>query len=240
MSAQQARPAVAAWPWSMLVAPSQTWTWLAEAPQLWIAILWQLAALSLGRVISEHAMMDLDAAAKQSVPQNSAAVLWFLASLLIMALLLVAGNLLFALVLKFIAAAVGAAIAWRRALVLAAFALIPVVFGDALSRVALGVIQPLSADMAGVWAAHLRPFSLGLGTVMPQLLPPLSLPWHLGSFLDLFGLWSLACLWLGLRRFAGFSSLRSSWIMLGVMLILALVLAAIWQAGQFALLHASH
>ena len=224
----------------MLVAPSQVWSWLADAHQVWPALLWQLIALSIGRGISVHAMTDLDAAAKQSVPRDIQALLWFCISLLLMALMLVAVNLLFALVLKFVTAAVGAVISWRQALMLAVYALLPVVFGDALSRLAVGVTQPLSTDMTGVWAAHVKPFSLGLVTFLPQLCAPLSLPWHFAAFIDLFALWSFYCLCLGLKRLAGLNLARVFWVLLGVMLILALVLAAIWQAGQIALLHATH
>jgi hypothetical protein len=224
----------------MLVTPGQVWAWLAEAPKFWPAIMWQLGALAIGRAISVHAMIDLDAAVKQSAPQNSTTSLWFCVSLLIMALMLFAGNLLFALALKAVTAAVGAAISWRQAMVLAVFALLPAILGDTLSRISMGVIRPLSTDMAGVWAAHLRPFSLGLATFIPQRFASLSLPWHFAAFVDVFAVWSLLCLWLGLKRFAGFNSLRASWVILGVMLILALVLAAIWQAGQIALLHVTH
>lgn len=224
----------------MLVAPNQTWEWLSVTPMIWPAIAWQLGALAVGRAVSVHAMVQIDAAAKQPIAQNNAGLLWFFISLLINALILLAGNMLLALALKLVAAAVGAVISFHQAIVLAVFALLPAIFGDTLSRVAVGVIQPLSVDLAGVWAAHIKPFSLGLATILPQRFAPLSLPWYFASFVDAFALWSLACLWLGLKRFAGFNFLRTSWVTLGVMLILALVLAALWQAGQVALLQVTH
>ncbi len=227
-------------PWLMLVSPAACWEFLRQHPALWPALVWQMAAVVIGRLVSVHAMSELDVAAQVPALAGTHAWLSFVSSLVVLLLVVAAANLGLALVLKLAALFAGGGISWFSALQLAAYALLPFAAGDALGRCAFAMILPLSTTLAGAWAMHLRPFSLGLATFMPKELPALSLPWFAASFFDLFGLWSLACIWSGLRFFVGLKPVRSLWVMLGVVLLLALVLAAAWQMSQIALLRAAH
>jgi hypothetical protein len=229
------------WPWVILVQPSVIWTGLAASSGLlWLpALLWQLAALAISRVLSAHAMVELDYAAQQS----AASAVWswprFLFSLVALGLLCIAANTAFAAAILLSANINGSKLTWRQAFTTATYSLIPFALGDALARAAFAMIQPLSHEISGVWAAHLKPFSLGAITFAPDLFPPLSLSWLFCAYFDFFGLWSLLLLWLGLRHFVGLKLARSAWTMLALVLLLALAIAAAWQALQFGLLRAS-
>lgn len=194
----------------------------------------------LSRVVSAQAMNELDAAARLPGLPAGGMQAWFIVSLLLTLLAVIAANLALALAIRLASLFAGSSIGWRQAGALACYALLPFALGDALGRICFAVILPLSKTMAGAWATHLRPFSLGLATFAPVGFTPLSLPWFFASFFDLFGIWSLASIWLGLRELAQTLRMRRSWIMLGVVLLLALALAAAWQVCQVALLRAAH
>lgn len=227
-------------PWLMLVKPAACWRTLREQPNIWPAIIWQLCAVALSRLVSVHAMTELDAAARIAPLAGNNSWAWFGLSLAMLMLLVVGANFGLALIIKAASMFAGSKLSWGQAASLAVYALLPFAMGDALGRVAFAMILPLSTTGAGAWAMHLRPFSLGLMSVMPAGYPALSLPWYFASFFDIFGWWSLACIGLGLRHFARLRLMRSLWIMLGVVLLLALVLAAVWQTSQLALLRAAH
>lgn len=101
------------------------------------------------------------------------------------------------------------------------------------------MIQPLAFDTAAAFAAHLKPFSLGVLTLWPSASPALSIGWFFAAFCDLFGLWSLVIIWIGLREFCRLSTGNSRWVLLTLVLILASSLAAAWQVAQQALLRAA-
>jgi hypothetical protein len=126
----------------------------------------------------------------------------------------------------------GQSLAFRRVFAWLAYGLLPLSVGQALGSLMLAVVQPLTHDPAEAIALQLRPFPLGLTGIIPRWFPPLSFQWHLASFADLFGLWSLALLALGARHFLGLAPRSSSWVVLALMLLWLLVIAGIWLATQ--------
>lgn len=113
----------------------------------------------------------------------------------------------------------------RRALNLTAYSLMPVFLGRALGLALLTVLWPLAATQAEALQLQLAPAVLGLAT----LVTPLSLPWVVLVFFDLFGVWSLFIYWAGLRRYLQFTPQQAAWGLTSLVLSWLLVLTAIWQ-----------
>jgi hypothetical protein len=227
---------VFALPWRILVAPVPLWREQAGAAAWWPGLCWQVAAMLFGRLLSTHAMAELDAAVHIPGTQGSEAVVWTIVSLLLTGAGVVIANLALALAIRLLGQATGASLHFGRCLVISSLALIPFAFGDALGRAVLAAALPLSRDFAGAWAAHLRPFSFGLATFLSPAFPPLSFQWWFAAYFDSFGLWSVLLLGLGLRHSAHVAVHRLVWILVGLMLLFTLALAGLWQLGQQALL----
>ena len=232
-----AATAVFTLPWRVLVAPVRLWRERAASTPWWPGLAWQVAAVLLGRLLSLHAVSELDAAAHVPQAHGTAAVGWSIASLLLTGTGVVLANLALAAGIMLLVRVTGATVRFRDSMVVASLALVPFALGDALGRTVLAAALPLSRDVAGVWAAHLRPFSLGLATLFPTAFPPLSFQWWLAAYFDAFGLWSVLLLGLGLRHLTQTAVHRVLWILAGLMLLFTLALAGLWQLGQQALLH---
>jgi hypothetical protein len=219
-------------PWRILIAPVRSWRQVPLHEFPWPAILasWTLSAL--GWLLTARQLSELGQVAGlgyskslQSGPGLLAvAVLLFPLSLAIISGL--------GLLAKLGLAILGHRLSFSTTAALAGYALLPASLGNFMGRVLFFFAQPLAEDARQAVALQLKPFTLGAAELLPGLFAPLSLQWFAATYLDLFGLWGLVLLILGLRHFLGLSRFSSVWAFSVLVLLLLLVLTGLWQAAQ--------
>lgn len=222
-------------PWRMLITPSEIWVQLRKHPSWWYAVLAQWVIASPAMLISRRDVEQLAWTAGFGVSAQSSTWASLAGGLFSTAVVILVVNLLAALACWLVAAMVGQPCGFRQALTWLAHSALPYVLGVAVSWLLLTIapITPDSPDHA--LALLLRPSSLGPAPYLQQAIPPLSLLWFVASYLDVFGLWSLALLALGARYFLGANVRQTTWIA-GLLVLLCLaVLTSVWQASQWLL-----
>jgi len=231
MSEPGRRPAVSV-PWQLLVRPVGAWQELRDHPVWWPALAGHVLLAWFSWLVTLGSVRQIDVAAGISdlfpplkLPDS---LIW----LILLAAAIALGCMILAAVARWWLMLAGQIQPFRRALTWLVYSLLPLSLGQALGCLTLALVQPLTSDPAEAIALQLRPFSLGLAAFMPRWFPPLSFQWHLASFADLFGLWSLALLALGARHFLGLAPRAVLWSVLALMLLWLLVIAGLWLATQ--------
>lgn len=219
-------------PWSILITPVLTWRALAGAKFPWPAILAQWLFSALGWLLSARLMAELGLAAGLNTSHAMYSGAGLLAVAILLLPLVTVANLLLAAMIRLWLLLAGFRLQHIQCLNWIAYALLPFMLGAFLGRVLFCFVQPLADNSAQAMALQLRPFTCSLAELWPRSFPPLSLQWFCATYLDLFGLWSLLCLWLGARHYFGLSLARSAWAMGALVLLLLLVLTGLWQATQ--------
>ena len=219
-------------PWRFLVQPVSCWRELADGSPLAPVISSQILLSVLGALLASRPYSVL--AEDFGLGRLPVAGGFFaLVTLLITAALTVlAIDLLWAALLSVAGLIVGSRIAPRRAFTLAAYSLLPVVLGTALGQLVLAISQYVPTDRSEALALRLRPFPFSLAAFPAAGIEPLSISWFFLAYFDLFLLWGLAVLWLGLRHYERLTPRASSWILSALVLLLALGLTGLWKGVQ--------
>ncbi len=222
-------------PWRILITPSETWVQLRKHPTWWYAVLAQWVIASPAMLISSREVEQLAWAAGFGDSTQSSTWISLVGGLLSTAVVILVVNLIAALACWLVAAMIGQLCSFKQALTWLAHGALPYILGVAVSWLLLTIapLTPESPDHA--LALLLRPSSLGPAPYLQQAIPPLSLLWFVTSYLDVFGLWSLALLTLGARYFLKASVRQTAWIAGLLVLLYLVVLTSVWQASQWLL-----
>lgn len=217
--------------WLALTAPSKLWPLLAARPQWLPGMLGQCLLLGLASIIAAPAYSDLDRIVS-GVNASPLQMGRMFGVLLSVALATGAANLAVAGLLWCGFQLAGLRVVFHRLVCYASFALLPLALGQALGKTAFALAMPLTQNPAEVLAWHLRPFSAGLASLLPD--PPLvlSLPWALMASFDLFGIWALLLAASGLAPLFGARPQQRPWLVLLLVLVFAAGALGLWQAGQ--------
>jgi hypothetical protein len=195
-------------------------------------LLMQWAILSLGKIIAMPENRDLAHLAEGSNP-TAIRVADLVLLVFATAFTVLAANLALAALLWGIAALLGLSSSFTQLTAVASVALLPLMLGRAVGLTLLALWMPLSHSPTELWAWRLWPFSAGLATWLPNPPPALSLGWAFLSVIDVFGIWTLWLLYVGMVHGTGIPARLRPWV--GVMLVLlcCAVALGLWQAGQF-------
>lgn len=222
-------------PWCILITPREAWAQLRKHPSWLYAVSAQWIIASPAMLISSREVGQITRVAGFGLSTQSSTWISLAGYLLSTAVVILVMNLLAALACWLVAAIVGISCNFWQALTWLAHSALPYVLGVALSWLLL-TIAPLSPESpAHALSLLLRPSSLGPAPYLQQAIPPLSLIWFLTSYIDVFGLWSLAVLTQGARFFLGASVRQTTWIAGLLVLLFLAVLTSVWQASQWLL-----
>lgn len=230
-SDQQPAVSRAALAWLALTDPRNLWHVLSAQPTWLPGICAQVLLLGAASLIAAPAYSDLDRVIS-GINVSPVQFGRMLGVLLSVVLTVLAGNAVLSGLLWGGFFLAGLRTDFTRALSYSSMVLLPVVLGQALGKTAFALAMPLSQSPAEVLAWHLRPFSAGLASLLPQPPLALSLPWALMACFDLFGLWALLLAASGLRQMFGARREQTVWLILVLVLVFAAGAIGMWQAGQ--------
>lgn len=190
-------------------------------PLIWPAILTQWALLATGWLASGGALSNL-AGSGDAASSPSALAIVLLLPLLALLNLAIAGAAFAWLRL------VGTGLTFWQSFVWLSYGAVPLVLGKALGLLLLAIVRPEVSGHAEALAMQISPYSFGAGFIFH----PLSFPWFIASYFDVFGLWSMALIAVGARTFVGLSRAQAAWAVVALVIIWAIVVTGLWQGGQ--------
>jgi Yip1 domain len=181
--------------------------------------------LSLAWMLSARERADLAKAAGLAVSATTPGLGGQLLSYVEMALALLALYHLMALLSWGVIKLTGTNTSYRAVSLITAYSLTPLFLGRALGLLLLTIIAPLADNSTDALALYIAPAPLGLGA----LAQPLTLPWMVLSFVDVFTLWTVALYFNGLRSVCGLERGQPGWTTAALVLSWLLILTAVWQ-----------
>jgi hypothetical protein len=217
--------ATTALPWGLLTAPATTWRQIALRPLVWPVLLGEWLLLVLGWLAAGRAYADLSAAAAGKAQADPPALLGVALGLLP---LLVLVNLGLGGATYLLLNLIGVRQGFRMCLAWAAYGHFPVFIGRAMGLLVFGFSRPLADNAAQATALQMSPAPLGFA----PLLQPLSFPWTLAVFFDVFGIWAAVLLLLGARHMLHLDRPRTASALAVLVLLWLLVLTGVWQTVQ--------
>jgi hypothetical protein len=216
-------------PWKLLVQPGDYWRAARVTTPIGAVLLCQAALIFSGSLCSLKAQFLLAETFGWSASSGSLLALALLAPVALISVLAV--DLLWAGLLMISAAVSGTRIAFSEAFALCAAALLPSFLGQALGQLVFGIAQYMPSQHSEALALRIRPFPFSW-LVMAGGLEPLSFGWFFAAYFDLFALWSVYLLWLGLRSRLELPARTATWICASLVISLALALTAVWRGLQ--------
>ena len=211
-------------PWVVLVSPGAGWRTLSvqQHASAWPALLYQALLLLLGWMAARRPMAELaEVSGIGKAGQGPGAFLLGTIALVV-ALVVLAGLLRFALAIVGGSTGVGHIFTWL------AFGITPLFVGRFLGLLSFAVFQPLAKDRSDALALQMNP----LGISLTSLFHPLSLPWTMASALDVFALWSFTILAIGAVHYLRLTPPRVAAVLGTLLLIWLLTLTLVWQGLQ--------
>jgi hypothetical protein len=219
-------------PWRLLVAPVRTWREIGAQSLWWTPVVAQWVLVAAGFGLSARTMSEL--AFTAGLRSTSVAVPWYgvLGGVALLLPVTVILNLIHTLVAWLWLKLVGSGIELTRLFVWLACGMLPFVLGNALGQVVFAAVQPLAQNPAAALSLQLRPFAAGLTTFLPGHFDPLSFPWFIAAYFDIFGIWSILLVALGARHYLGYGRRRTAWVVFALVLLWGLSVTCLWQGTQ--------
>lgn len=218
-------------PLRLLVEPARAWNDLAVAPSALPAFLYHVITIIATWLINAQLYSEVVVAA--GIGSSKTMTGLTLVEVTLQSLISVAVTaLLLALALWVVTRLVAASASFRHSWALALNGSLPLAVGWLYGSLLFFFVKPLSIDLLTAISLLLKPYSLGLITFMPGHFAALSLPWFFATYFDLFGIWSIILVIIGMARFLGVERSKLAWAVLSLMLLLALIITGLWQVIQ--------
>ena len=212
----------------MMVRPVGSWLDMTAGSSVWYALFWQWIFLSLAEIISMPVLRSLTG----PEPEGNSQLLRPLVVLLGFLPLTLLLNATFAGLSWLFFRFIGLPRSFNDFLTWTAYGMLPLALGTLAGKLCLELMYPSSLPHSLLAPLEFRGISFGLSSWFPALLQPLEFAWLLFFFVDLFGIWSIALLCLGLRHFMRASRAESLLGSLCLLLLSFVLLTGIWQLVQ--------
>ncbi|MCB1220919.1 MAG: YIP1 family protein [Planctomycetales bacterium] len=218
----------AAQPWHLMVRPVLTWQQLADRRSLLFALLWQWLLLSLAEIVGSPVMLQVAGNPRE----GSAAWLVPLGVLIGFIPLTLLMNAAFAGLCWLFFRLLGIPRSYSDFLHWTAYGMLPFVLGTFLGRLCLELLHPAMIPQVLEAPLQFRGLSIGPVSWIASNWHPLEFNWVAASYLDIFGIWSLVLLALGLRHFLKAERSQGIIASVAMLLLCMLVITGIWQLFQ--------
>lgn len=218
----------AALPWRLLVAPVSGWLDIRGRHVLFHALAWQWLLLCMAELVAAPATHVASNSPAESYNAGLRAV-GVLVGFIPLTLVL---NAAFAALSWLLFRIVGLPRSFSEFLHWTACGMLPFVLGALAGRIILEMLQPPALHQALLAPLQFRGISIGAANWFPAAFRPLEFSWVTFSFLDVFGIWSLVLLALGLRHFLKAGIQESILGSLCLLLLSGGLLTVIWQLFQ--------
>lgn len=231
--------AVGIWatPLRLLVEPAQGWSSLKETPAVLPAFAYHCAVIVFTWLLNAQLYSEIAVAA--SIGPAKTLSSYSLVAILIQSVISVTAlTLLLAGAVWIATRLLPAGPRFYHCWVIAVNGSLPLAVGWLYSSLMIFFVKPLAADALTALSLLLKPFSLGLASIWSEGFDPLSLPWFFASYLDLFGIWAIVLICIGLARYLATDLRHLLWPLLALVLLLLLLLTGLWQVIQLGIVSA--
>ena len=212
-------------PWQLMVRPVSVWTELQTRGSLITALAWQWLLLCLAELVASPVVLE----AAGNPAEGSARWLRPLGVLLAFIPLTLLMNALLATLCWLLFRLLGLNRSYASFLHWSAYGMLPFVLGTFLGRLSLELLHPQQIPKVLAAPLQFRGISIGLASWLPAGQQALGFGWVSLSYLDVFGIWSLILLGLGLRHYLRAERSQSMLGSLALLLLSLLLITGIWR-----------